>query len=115
MRSNNRGSKQTTISTITETDIAVASTLGFAHDLYLLILTNTSASTVIVDLYDGGSTTGTKKFTFTVGAASTGGFSLEIDAAIKASKANTAWTAVCRSAVSSLEVTTAYTRRPATA
>lgn len=111
-RLNNRASRQVSITNTTETDIAVASTLGFAHDIYGLVLTNTSATATTVTLYDGGLASGTKKFVWAVPAGETRGFMVDAEYAVKAAASNTAWTAICGTGVTTMEITALYTRRP---
>jgi hypothetical protein len=92
----------TTITTTTETTIATAVASTFL-DLYGLIITNTSSTTVNVAIKDA--TAGTTRLNLSVPANDTRGFMLPEGGAIKQAVVNNNWTATSSSAVSSLIIT----------
>lgn len=94
----------TTITTTTETTILTAGAAGVFHDVYGLILTNTSATATVVSIKDA--TAGTTRLTFSVPAGDTRGFMLNESAAHNQATAANNWTATLGTAVTSLIVTT---------
>ena len=103
-----KGHQATTItSSTTETTIVTAAASTF-HDLYGLILSNTSATAIEVEIRD--ITAGGTPFTIYVPAGDTRGFMLDPGAAIKQGTVNSAWTAKCSASVASLKVTAFFVK-----
>lgn len=93
----------TTITASTsETTVLTAAASTF-HDVYGVIVTNTSATATEVAFKDD--TAGTTRFTISAPANDTRGFMLPIDAAHNASATNDNWTATCADSVSSILIT----------
>ncbi len=103
-----KGSQNTTITASTaETTIVAAGASGVFNDLYALVLTNTSATDVVVTIRDA--TAGTTRFVFAVKAGQTGGIALPAADAHKQAVAANNWTAQCSGSVSSLVITAMFT------
>lgn len=103
-----KGVQQTTITSSTsETTIVTAAASTF-HDLYGLILTNTSATACNVTIKDA--TAGTTRAVIAVPAGDTRGFMLPVDAAIPQATVNNNWTATCSASVASIQVTALYVK-----
>lgn len=103
-----RAVQQTTITSSTsETTIVTAAASTF-HDLYGLILTNTSATACNVTIKDA--TAGTTRAVIAVPAGDTRGFMLPVDAAIPQATVNNNWTATCSASVASIQVTAMYVK-----
>lgn len=101
-----RGRKLHQITTITsstsETTVLTAAASTF-HDVYGIIVTNTSATATEVAFKDD--TAGTTRFTISAPANDTRGFMLPVDAAVTASATNDNWTASAADSVASLIIT----------
>lgn len=101
-----RGRKLHQVTTITastsETTVLTAAASTF-HDVYGIIVTNTSATATEVAFKDA--TAGTTRFTLSAPANDTRGFMLPIDAAVNASAVNGNWTATAADSVTSLLIT----------
>lgn len=93
----------TTITNTTETTILTAGAAGVFHDLYGLVITNTSATAVNVAIKDA--TAGTTRVQIAVPAGDTRGFMLNESAAHNQATAAANWTATASAAVSSLIIT----------
>lgn len=92
----------TITSSTSETTVLTAAASTF-HDVYGIIVTNTSATATEVHFKDD--TAGTTRFTLSAPANDTRGFMLPIDAAIPASATNDNWTATCVDSVASIIIT----------
>lgn len=89
-----------TISTTTETSIIAAGGVGVFHDIVGIILTNTSATAVRVDIRDV--TAGTVQFS--VALAANGGAVIMPNIPFNQTTANSAWTAQLSAAVTDVRV-----------
>lgn len=98
-----RGRKVFQTTTITsstaETTVLTAAASTF-HDVYGIIVTNTSAVATEVAFKDD--TAGTTRFTIAVPAGDTRGFMLPVDGAWTAGATNDNWTATCADSVASI-------------
>lgn len=98
-----KANQVTTITSSTgETTIATAVASTFL-DLYGILITNTSATAVNVQIKDG--TAGTTRLTIAIPATETRGYMLPLDSAIKQSATNANWTATSSASVASLVIT----------
>jgi hypothetical protein len=93
----------TTISNTSETTVLSAGAAGVFHDVYGVIITNTSATATEVAFKDA--TAGTTRFTISAPANDTRGFMLPESAAHSQASAANNWTATAADAVTSLEIT----------
>lgn len=98
-----------TISNATETAILAAGATGVYRDLYNLIISNTSATDVVVTIRD--KTAGTARFVISVKAGDTRGFALPSQDAHKQNEAAQAWTAQSSAVVSNIEIACAAVER----
>lgn len=101
-----RARQVTTISNTSETTIVSAGAAGVFRDIFLLLVSNTSATAVNVTIRD--STAGTTVFVLAVPAGQTVGYSLSACDAIKQTTAANNWTAQASASVSSIVITAAY-------
>jgi hypothetical protein len=100
-----KGSQKTSITTATETTVVTAFA-SYLIDVYAIVVTNKSATTVFVDFrYQAG---GSVILTLAAPANDTRGFTVPVDSAIGGPTTNTAWTAQVSSAVTSIEITMLY-------
>lgn len=90
-----------TISNTTETTVLAAGGSGVFHDVYGIIITNTSATATEVTFKD--STTGTSRFKISAPANDTRGITLPF--IVPQATANNNWTATAADSVSSLDIT----------
>ena len=97
----NKGKTVTTLTTTSSSAITPAGAAGVFNDLYGLVITNTSATSVTVLIGDG---TGSV-MTVAAPAGDTRGFTLPVDSAIPQATAATTWTAQLSAGVSSVSVT----------
>lgn len=101
-----RGRKLHQITTITsstsETTVLTAAASTY-HDVYGIIVTNTSSTATEVSFKDA--TAGTTRFTISAPANDTRGFMVPVDAAVVQSATNNNWTATCADSVASIIVT----------
>lgn len=96
--------QQTTITSSTsETTIVTAGAAGVFHDLYGLIISNTSATGLSVTIKDA--TAGTTRFIIYVPATDTRGFMLPESAGHNQAAAANNWTATCSASVASVQIT----------
>ena len=103
-----KGKQRTQIaSSTTETTIVTAAASTF-HDLYGLILSNTSASDVNVTIREN--TAGAIVGVFPVKAGQMGGFMLAPGDAIPQGTVNNTWTAQCSASIANLEVTALFVK-----
>lgn len=101
-----RGRQVTTITGTSETTIVTAGSSGVFRDLFMLLLTNSSATATVVTIKDA--TAGTTVMTLAVPAGQTVGYTLPAcDAARQSSSANN-WTATLGTSVTSLFVSAFY-------
>lgn len=100
------GREVTTITGTSETTIIAAGASGVVRDLYMLLLTNTSATATIVTIRDA--TSGTTVMTVAVPAGQTVGYVLPACDAVKQTTAENNWTATLGTGVTSLFVTACY-------
>lgn len=94
--------QDTTISNTNETTVLSAEALTY-HDVYGVIVTNTSATATEVAFKDD--TAGTTRFTIAVPAGDTRGFMLPPTGAYNQTATNKNWTATAADSVSSLLIT----------
>lgn len=94
--------KQTQVTNGVEKVIA-AKVAGEFHDLYGLVLANTSSTNCNVTVKD--SLAGTTRFVFAVPANDTRGFMLPKDSAHKQANINTDWTVTLSQTITAMEVT----------
>lgn len=99
--------KTTITSSTSETTIITAAASTF-HDVYSIIISNTSATVVDVTIKDA--TAGTTRAIITVPADDVRGFTLPVDSAIPQASANNNWTATCGASVASVEITALYVK-----
>lgn len=97
-----------TLSNTTETTIVTAGGAGVFNDLYALVITNKSATTVFVDIRD--TTGGTIMMTLAAPASDTRGWTVPVDSAMAQTTANTNWTAQLSGAVSSVVITALFVK-----
>jgi hypothetical protein len=106
-RDNMAGSGVTTITTTTETTIIAAGAAGIFNDIHMILVSNTSASDVRVDIRD--STAGTIQFTFWAKAnTNTIGFSSTIPWPQTTAANN--WTAQLSGAVTDVRISALYVK-----
>lgn len=101
-----KGVQKTSISANTETTVVTAGAAGVLNDVYAIIITNKSATSVFVDFKD--STGGTVRMTLAAPANDTRGFTVPVDSAMVQATAANNWTATASAAVTSLEITMLY-------
>src|SRR6516164_161529 len=101
-----KGVQKTSISTTTETTVVTAGAAGVFNDIYAIVVTNKSATTVYVDFKDA--TAGTTRMTLAAPANDTRGFTVTVDSAMVQAVAANNWTATVSSAVTSIEITMLY-------
>jgi hypothetical protein len=98
-----KGSQITTFTaSTTETTIVTGGATNVFHDLYGLIIENTSNTATEFVVRDVTSTG--KQYAFYLPAGDTRGFMLPVDSAIPQGTANSAWTGTCTTSVSSVKV-----------
>lgn len=93
----------TTITSSTGETTVLTAAASTYHDVYGVMVTNTSATATEVHFKDD--TGGTTRFTLSVPANDMRGFMLPVDAAIPASATNDNWTATCADSVASIIIT----------
>ena len=98
-------SQVTTIAVNTETTVITADTTHYL-DVYGVIITNTSSTTVSVTFKDA--TSGTTRFVIEAPATDTRGFMLDVNSAVAQTALNSNWTATCSSGVSSVIISMLY-------
>jgi len=98
-----KGDQKTSITTTTETTVVTAGGAGVFNDIYGIVVTNKSATTVFVDFRD--STGGAVVTTLAAPANDTRGLTLTVDSAITQTTAANNWTAQLSSATTSVEIT----------
>jgi hypothetical protein len=103
-----KGNQVTTITASTSETTVVTAAASTFHDIYGIIVTNTSATATEVAFKD--STGGTTQFTVSAPANDTRGFMLPESGAIKQSTVNNNWTATAADSVSSLLITVLYVK-----
>lgn len=101
-----RSRQVTTITNTSETTIVGAGAAGVFRDIFLLLITNTSATAVNVTIRE--ETSGTTVFVLAVPAGQTVGYSLSACDAIKQTTAANNWTAQASASASSIIITAAY-------
>lgn len=101
-----RARQVTTITNTNETTIVSAGSAGIFRDIFLLLVSNTSATAVNVTIRDA--TAGTTVFVLAVPAGQTVGYAIAACDAIKQTTAANNWTAQASASVSSVIVTAAY-------
>jgi len=101
-----KGKQKTSITTTTETTVVTAGGAGVFNDVYAVVVTNKSATTVFVDFKD--STGGTTQLTLSAPANDTRGFTVPVDSAIPQTTAANNWTATLSAPVTSIEITVLY-------
>lgn len=101
-----RSRQVTTITGTSETTIVTAGAAGVFRDVFLLLITNSSATATVVTIRDA--TAGTTVFTFAVPAGQTVGFTLSACDAIKQTTAANNWTAQLSTGVTSILITAAF-------
>lgn len=101
-----RGRQVTTITGTSETTIVAAGSSGVFRDLFMILLSNTSATATNVTIKDA--TAGTTVMTLAVPAGQTVGFTLPACDAVKQSSSANNWTATLSTGVTSLFVTALY-------
>jgi hypothetical protein len=101
-----KGVQKTSITTTTETTVVTAGGVGVFNDVYAIVVTNKSATTVFVDFRD--STAGTVRMTLAAPASDTRGFTVAVDSAMVQSGANANWTATLSGAATSIEISMLY-------
>jgi hypothetical protein len=101
-----RARQVTTITDTSETTIVSAGATGVFRDVFLLLVSNTSATATNVTIRDA--TAGTTVFVLAVPAGQTVGYSLSACDAIKQSTAANNWTAQLSAGVTSIVITAAY-------
>jgi hypothetical protein len=101
-----KGVQKTSITVATETTVITAGGAGVFNDVYAIVITNKSATSVFVDFRD--STAGTVRMTLAAPASDTRGFTVPVDSAMIQNAAANNWTATVSSAVSSIEITMLY-------
>src|SRR6516164_463146 len=101
-----KGVQKTSITTTTETTVVTAGAAGVFNDIYAIVVTNKSATTVYVDFKDA--TAGTTRMTLAAPANDTRGFTVTVDSAMVQAVAANNWTATVSSAVTSIEITMLY-------
>lgn len=99
----NKVHQVTTITTSTAETTVLSAAASTYHDVYGVIVTNTSSTATEVAFKDD--TGGTTRFTISAPANDTRGFMLSPDAAFTASAVNDNWTATCADSVSSILIT----------
>lgn len=103
-----RLAQTTTITSSTaETTIVTAAASTF-HDLYGLIISNTSVTDTDVEIRDA--TAGTLRGVFSVKAGTTAGFMLDAGSAWPQTAVNNNWTADCADSVASIYITALYVK-----
>lgn len=103
-----KGRQVTTItSSVAETTIVTADATNFL-DIFILVITNTSATASTVTIKDatGGSTV----WVFSVPAGQTVGFAVDAGSAAKQTTANNNWTATCGTSVASVVITAHFVK-----
>jgi hypothetical protein len=101
-----RSRQVTTITGTTETTIVTAGATGVLRDVFLLLVSNTSATATNVTIRDA--TAGTTVFVFAVPAGQTVGYSMAACDAVKQTTAANNWTAQLSTGVTSIVITAAY-------
>jgi hypothetical protein len=101
-----KGVQKTSITTTTETTVVTAGGVGVFNDVYAIVVTNKSATTVFVDFRD--STAGTVRMTLAAPASDTRGFTVAVDSAMVQAGANANWTATLSGAATSIEISMLY-------
>jgi hypothetical protein len=101
-----RGRQVTTITGTSETTIVTAGSSGVFRDLFMLLLTNSSATATVVTIKDA--TAGTTVMTLAVPAGQTVGYTLSACDAVKQSSSANNWTATLGTGVTSLFVSAFY-------
>jgi hypothetical protein len=96
-----RGKQLTAITTNTATTVVTAGGVNNFQDVYAIVVTNTSATSVTVTFNDGTSNV----MVLAAPAGDTRGFTVPVDSAISQTASNTAWTATVSSAVTSINIT----------
>lgn len=93
----------TTITSSTSETTVLAAAASTFHDVYGVIVANTSATATDITFKDA--TTGTTRFNIYAPAGDTRGFMLPIDAAYTQATVNNNWTATCGTSVASVKIT----------
>jgi hypothetical protein len=101
-----KGVQKTSITVATETTVVTAGGAGVLNDVYAIVVTNKSATSVFVDFKDA--TAGTTRMTLAAPANDTRGFTVPVDSAMVQAVAANNWTATVSSAVTSIEITMLY-------
>ena len=101
-----KGVQKTSITAATETTVVTAGAAGVFNDVYAIVVTNKSATTVFIDFKDA--TAGTTRITLAAPASDTRGFTVPVDSAMVQAVAANNWTATVSSAVTSIEITMLY-------
>ena len=101
-----RGRQVTTITGTSETTIVTAGSSGVFRDLFMLLLSNTSATATNVTIKDA--TAGTTVMTVAVPAGQTVGYTVPSCDALKQAASANNWTATLSTGVTSLFVTAVY-------
>lgn len=104
----NKGVQQTSISSSTAETTIVTAVASTYLDLYVLLITNTSATASKVTIKD--STGGTTRFVIQVPATETRGFVVPVDSACVQSSTGQNWTATCGTSVATIEITALYVK-----
>ena len=99
----NKGVQKTSITVATETTVLTAGAVGVFQDVYAIVVTNKSATSVFVDFKDA--TAGTTRLTLAAPAGDTRGFTVTSDSSMVQAVAANNWTATVSSAVTSIEIT----------
>ncbi|KRB42489.1 hypothetical protein ASE02_21395 [Phenylobacterium sp. Root700] len=102
-----KGATHTALTTTTETTIVAGAASTF-HDLYGLVIANSSATATEVTIKDA--TGGATRATIAVPGNASAGFTLDPGGAIPQSATNTNWTATCADSVTSIFVTALYVK-----
>jgi hypothetical protein len=93
----------TTITSSTAETTIFTADATYNIDIYLLVITNTSATASIVTIKDA--TAGTTVWVFAVPAGQTVGFAVDSGSAVKQTTVNNNWTATCGTSVASIVIT----------
>ena len=98
--------QKTSITATTETTVVTAGSAGVFNDIYAIIVTNKSATSVFIDFKD--STAGTTRLTMAAPANDMRGFTVAVDSAMVQATAANNWTATLSAAVTSIEIAVLY-------
>lgn len=102
----NRKTQFTTITSSTSETTIVTADASNKLDLYMLVISNTSATACNVTIKD--STAGTTRGLFAVPAGDSRGFTVSADSGIPQAATNSNWTATCSASVASINITAGY-------